>query len=503
MIVVAVSLVAKGLGYGEKLVLAYHFGTGPEVDVYLLIFGIIFSMFVVFRELIEPGALRTMEGFVGKGEEKKANVFFNSVAVGVLGLAVLLVLPGMIWPRAVIRLFAPGFAGEKLEMAIEIWRWAWPSVALLGLSALTYITLNAEKRFFVPALGDVFFKGGSLAFLLAYQVGMPLTILGMAILVGAGGKLVPHLIGLRHRVRLRLAKWKFPGRSEFAGLTLPLVLGVLFSQLSVLIDFGWGSTLGDGAIAALGYARKIVDLPIVVFPYAFGIVLFPFFTTFSRQQSQQRLLNLFGVSMRSIFGVFLFIGLALIFFSTPIVQLLLERGAFEQSATEMTVAPLKVYGVGAVFMAIETVLVLFFFGRGDTRTPVVVGILGVILNIGLTWLLVNQIAYLGIAWALVISKGLKVLVLLEIVRRQFRISWSRVLPFCGRVLVAGAVSAAVMVAFINWGSHFGGEGTVGQLLRLSVGGGLAFMLYLGTAYAIGIRARDFRLDGGVEMRDGQ
>jgi len=37
--VMVITLFVKGLGFLEKVLLAYYFGTGPEVDAFLVAFG--------------------------------------------------------------------------------------------------------------------------------------------------------------------------------------------------------------------------------------------------------------------------------------------------------------------------------------------------------------------------------------------------------------------------------------------------------------------------------
>ena len=70
--------------------------------------------------------------------------------------------------------------------------------------------------------------------------------------------------------------------------------------------------------------------------------------------------------------------------------------------------------------AIETVLVIAYFSLSDTKTPIFTGIICVIINITITWILLQYAGYLGIAWGLVASKSLKVIVLLYLLRNKFK-----------------------------------------------------------------------------------
>src|ERR1035437_1375163 len=54
-----VTLLVKVLGYVEKLILAYFYGTSSQVDVYTTVLTIVLAIFYFFREIVEPGFLNT------------------------------------------------------------------------------------------------------------------------------------------------------------------------------------------------------------------------------------------------------------------------------------------------------------------------------------------------------------------------------------------------------------------------------------------------------------
>ena len=56
-LLLVVTLAYKLLGFLEKVLLASRFGTGPEVDAYLIAFSVPFGLAVVLRDLLEPALL--------------------------------------------------------------------------------------------------------------------------------------------------------------------------------------------------------------------------------------------------------------------------------------------------------------------------------------------------------------------------------------------------------------------------------------------------------------
>jgi putative peptidoglycan lipid II flippase len=89
------------------------------------------------------------------------------------------------------------------------------------------------------------------------------------------------------------------------------------------------------------------------------------------------------------------VGLALA--AAPIVAALFERGAFDPQATRSTAAALAAYAVGIPAFVLVKALAPGFFARGDTTTPVVVGIITVAANIALNLALMGPLAHVGIA----------------------------------------------------------------------------------------------------------
>ena len=139
---------------------------------------------------------------------------------------------------------------------------------------------------------------------------------------------------------------------------------------------------------------------------------------------------------------------------------------------------MKIYAIGLLFFALETIIVIFYYSIADTKTPILIGILGVIINIALTYLLTASIGFLGIAIALVASKTIKCIWLFLILQKRQYINLSFLSSFMVKA-VAGTLGFGLVVygmgSFIEW-TEFQ------TLIRLSVLAGLALLgglVYLG------------------------
>jgi murein biosynthesis integral membrane protein MurJ len=240
----------------------------------------------------------------------------------------------------------------------------------------------------------------------------------IGIVIGSVGRLAVHLTKLFKKLSFQKIKIESTYKKQIWHLTWPLLLGVSFSQISGLVDNIFASYLQEGAIAALSYAKKVVELPVVIFPYVISIVIFPYFTQLAVEKKQEKLKKLLGDTLKWILIAFIPISVFFISFSNPIIEIIFQRGAFDVHSTMLTAKPFLVYSTGLVFFAIETILVIFYYSRADTKTPVFVGMFCVAINILLTWLFIQFMGYIGIALAFVIQKSIKNMILLFLLKRK-------------------------------------------------------------------------------------
>jgi putative peptidoglycan lipid II flippase len=437
-VVIGITVFIKIFGFVEKLILAYYFGTGYVLDSYLVAFSVPLMLFVMVREIIEPSFLPTFMGVLHDEGEKQGWRLASNAALS---------LAGVILAPQLVGVLAPGFDGQKRELTTRLVRILMPSSLFLGMSALTYITLNAYKRFAVPALGDVFFKIMPIAvFVLLYRF-FGITGLAAGVIAGAAARLSVHCAGLREKIRMFRFRMEttYPPVRRMSRLMGPLILGIIFSQLSLLIDNAFASTLAPGSISALSFAKKLAEMPIIIIPYALGIVLFPYFSELAIAKNHGRLIGMLLHAIKMLIVVFVPVAVIFIVLRVPLVRLLFERGEFNSYSTQVTSSALMYYSFGILFFAIEAVLVQFYFSTSDTRTPVIVGIICVCLNILFTYALIAHLKHNGIALALTVSKALKVMILYLLLMRRFRMGVYRepLILLC-KALFAGIISGACM-----------------------------------------------------------
>ena len=413
-----ITLSVKVLGYAEKLILAKYFGTSYQVDVYTVVLTLLLSLFFFFREIVEPGFLNVFLDNRIKGDESGAWSLFNAGFRLIFFVTFMIGIVLFFFPGPITAVFAPGFDGEKLHLSERLIRIISPACIFLALSTLTSITLNGLKQFVLPASGDLVFKVMIIMCMVLFFKNYGITGVAIGVVAGAAGRLGVHLTKLYQKISFKRIHTGTESKRRIWQLTWPLLLGMSFSQISSLVDNIFASYLQEGAIAALSYARKIVELPIVVFPYVLSVVVFPYFSQLAIEKQKEKLKNMLADALRWLIIAFLPIAIFFFVFASPIVEIILQRGAFNEHSTLLTSKPLMIYSLGMTFFAIETILVIFYYANADTKTPVLVGIACTTINILLTWIFIQWIGYTGIALAFVIQKTLKNLILIYLLKHK-------------------------------------------------------------------------------------
>ncbi len=473
-VVTAISLAVKALGFFEKLLLAYFFGTGPQVDAYLVAYSLPFSAYIVLREVVKPAFLPTYLKVEGQsaGDARRLLAAFGTVLFVLLSAAT---VAGTVLAAPLVRLAAPGFAGEQQALAISLTRLVMPALLLLGMSTLSTAVLHARKRFVLPALGEASYRFAPLAVLLTLG---SVPALAAGVVLGAAGKLLIEVLGLRRvlaglrpRLDLSFGPLRTTGR-----LAAPLLAALSLSLfIGPLVENAFASRVGVGGVSALAYARKIVETLTTILPYTLGLVLLPYSAEMAARRNDTDLAATLAGAVRGLVLLFLPVAIGLAFLSEPFIRLLLERGAFTASSTAMTAQPLFFYALALLPFVLEVVVVQFFFARQDTLTPVLADVTSFGLNVALMAALVPGLGLGGIALAAAVAKGAKVLALLVLFARRvpaFRLA--ALLPFAGQMVLAGLVTAAVLAGFVALAQNLAAGGET-----------LSLALYLAAAAALG------------------
>lgn len=448
---------SRVLGFLLTLIIARRFGTLAQSQAFV----VAFRLPNMFRDLVAEGAMASavvpvLSWYRAKGDLNEFWRLSQALFTQMLMALILLGLLGSLAARPLVLLIAPGFASdpEKLALTIRLTRLLFPFITLVGLWAYFMGVLNTLRHFAIPALGPAILNIVMMlsCVLLAPHTSPPILALAIGVMIGGVVQVliqIPQARRLGFRWRWRLTH---PGSWDILRLLGPRMVGSAVYQANVLIDTILASLsriVGEGAVAAIFFANRLVQLPLALFGTASAQASVPLLAEQAAHQEYHAFQSTLVSVIRMVAFVILPSAVGLMVLAYPIVGGLFERGAFDHHATIMTAQALIYYSLGLLAYAVNKVLTGAFYALRDTRTPVVLAAetvaVNVILCLGLMW----PLRIGGLALAAALSNTMNTYRLAR--RMEARLALPLLQPVAGPLLRMTAASLAMGVGcWIVW-----------------------------------------------------
>ncbi|MFH2057105.1 MAG: murein biosynthesis integral membrane protein MurJ [bacterium] len=474
------TFISRILGLIREQVTAYLFGAGNAVDA----FKSAFRIPNLLRDLFAEGALSA--GFVPIFSEKlklsgrEAAIRFASLVFGALLVIVAAVVLALIWlSPELVSLIAGGFedVAGKVEETILLSRVMMPFLLLISLASMLMGVLNSLGRFGLPALAPALFNVAMIltALLVTPWVNPP--ILSLAIGVLLGGLLQ---FGLQYLYLFRIG-FRFGPVFQFLDrdllrmllLILPMTVGLAASQINVAVVTRIASS-EPGAVSYLDYAFRLLHLPLGLFAVAIATVVLPRLsgeaaggnaTEFSRIHSQAIRLGAF-LSLPAM--------VVMILLAEDICGGIYQYGRFSAQDAAATGRALAFYSIGLPFFTLVRITVPAFYAQKDTRTPALVAVSSVLVNVLLCLELRHYLGFAGLALAAALAGAVNITLLTVLLRRKTRISEdSQTILVLAKILAsAGAMALLLFVLrplLLTLGSSLLPNHLIGLALLLLIG----------------------------------
>jgi putative peptidoglycan lipid II flippase len=270
-----------------------------------------------------------------------------------------------------------------------------------------------------------------------------------------------------------------PGLRRLGSLYLPVALGLIVSQVGIAIDRNLASRTGEQSIAWMQNATTLIQFPLGLVAVAVSTAVLPSLSRLASSADMARFRRTLGMGLRVVMLLIMPATAGLLVMATPVIALIFEHGAFEPYDTVRTAQALRLYLIGLPFAAIDQLLIFAFYARKDTRTPVLVGVFGVLTYLIVALTLITPLGMLGLVVANSVQLSVHALVMLYLSHRYFDgLRGQRLGATAVKVIVASAVTGAAVLLgtpwLAGWAALFA---TWGELLVVLAGGLLGLLTY--------------------------
>lgn len=439
------TLASRILGYVRDMLIASHFGTG----IYAAAFFAAFRIPNLFRYLLGEGALSAsfipvFTDCLHKSSREEAwqlaMAIFNLLFLVLTGITLL----GTLGAPLIARVIVPGFAPDQVELTANLLRILFPFLLFIGLAALAMSILNSFKHFAFPAMAPMVLNLAmiiSLIFFVKSQSPEGIRVLSLSVLLGGWGQLLIQVPILRKKgmpARL-MTVFRHPEVKKVVLLMGPAALGLAVYQINIVVDTIFGSyesIVGEGAIAALYYGNRLMQLPLAIFGIAIATAIFPTMAGQVSRAKIDKLKETLLLALKMAFFLIIPSSVGLIVLGRPLVSLLFERNAFDVGSVQDTVTALSYYSLGLFAYAGVHITGRAFYSLQDTKTPVKVACLTLLINIVLNLIFMQPLRLGGLALATSLSALVNLGLLLYLLNKKIGgINGKAILSSLGRMII--------------------------------------------------------------------
>lgn len=414
------SITSQLLGLLRYRLLASTLGASRQFDIYvaafrvpdfiyaLLILGSISAAFIpIFA------ALRTK-----KEQEQFISATINVISVAMFALcSVLFILAPIL-----IDFIVPGFKAQDKAMTTFLTRIMLLQPILLAISNILTNVLQSFKKFLITAFAPAFYNIGIIIgiFLSVPHLGstvnhyLHFNLLPGAPIFGLEGLAYGVVLGALLQLLIQLPAFfalQFSWQpildmtrevKQMFVLMGPRILGVASDQINLIVITAIASTLSLGSITIFNLAQNIQAAPMGIIGIAIATAVFPTLSQIFSKEEYTEFVSTLLHSFRLILFFSIPLSLLFILLRAQIIRVILGAGVFGWQETRLTAAALGIFSTSLFAQSLTPLITRAYYSMHDTKTPVLIGMVGFTINIVLSFVLVGLLAYPNVFSAAII-----------------------------------------------------------------------------------------------------
>ena len=461
-IIMAAFIFSQIAGLFRRILVARFFGSSIELDAFIAGNRVSETLF----NLVAGGALGSAfipiyTSFLVKDDEKEAWKLASSIGnLITLVLTFLAIIAYIFSPQIIKYALAPGLASDPnlFHLTIQLLRIQLISSILFGISGLMMGILNSHQVFLIPALTPAM-----------YQLGMIIGVIYLAPSMGifglAWGVVIGSFLHMILQVPILLKKVKHYTFSFGIGdkdvgkvikLMLPRLLGVAVVQLNFWVNSALATNMSAGSLVGIDYGFSLMLMAQAIIAQSAATAMMPTLTSQFALGKFNEVRDSLSQTIRGVLLLAIPATIGLIILSKPLITILYQRGNFTEHSTDLVAWALVWYSSGLIGHSIVEVLARAFYSFHDTKTPVTIGVIAMVINIILSFTLsglfskIGWMPHGGLALANSIATSLEALTLFVFINKRINginIRW--ILKGSFQFFIAAAFMGLILVATLN------------------------------------------------------
>lgn len=451
-ILTGIIIFSKLLGMLRDVVLANYFGTSGISDAYLTASTVPTLLFYFIGHALSTAFLPMYSNMKLSQGKEKADGYANNLLTVSLLLSTVLVVLLVCFPSWIIRIFAPGFRWETVELAASFVRSS--ALSLYFMTAVSVWTgyLQATNNFIIPASISVprnLIVMCSISLAAIWDV----RILGVGLLLAyIAEALLLYPFVRKEGYRMQLAvDWQSSELRETLYIVLPVLLGTSIGQINKIIDKSLASMLGEGVVSAMSYASVINNAVQEVLVTGLITILFANCSALVAEGKHKEVKEKLSNTTNTLIAFLIPATVGIVLLSRQVVSCLLFRGNFDEESLRITTLLSCCYTISLCSLALRDTFVKVFYAYKMTNIATKTSAFAICIAILLKIILSKFIGAYGLALATSFSAMIhSILLYVLLVKKIGSLGIKRLLSVVGKVILASLAMAVSVLIVLHW-----------------------------------------------------
>lgn len=403
-VVMAVILITKLVGLFRDVVLANYFGTSNISDAYLIAISIPTQLFWFVGHALSTAYMPMYNKVLAARGAQAAKKYTDNILTVSLLISCAIATLIAIFPEAIIKVYAAGFDDATVAITATYLRIGAPTILFMTFINVFGGYLNTKGDYIITVAISLPRNALLIISIITASI-LGYTYLGWGILGAYVAEflfLLPFVIRQKYLYRPEICYDK-QYLKDTLYLVLPILLGMIVSQINKIVDRSMASMITVGGLSAISYASIINNSVQEVLVTGIITILF---SQCSKMVAAGQTDAVKAKLSKTINVLILFLipaSFGIWVLSDDLVSVVLCRGEFDAWSLATTSGALKFYTIGLLFFSIRDCLVKIFYAYKDTKLTTAISTIAIALNIILNFALYNSMGLNGLALATSIS----------------------------------------------------------------------------------------------------
>jgi putative peptidoglycan lipid II flippase len=447
---------AKVLGLVRNIVFANFYGTGFEATAFFTASRIPLQLLdMTLGAAISSTFIPIFNEYLQKDGKKRAIQFANNFLNVIIVVSLLLTILGIIFAPQIVSIIAPDLESQTLELTVQLIKILFPIMIFTAVAYVSVGFLQSMDEFRIPSIISVVANGILILYLAIFNNKFGIKGVAIAMLVGWATQIlvqIPSVIKKGFKYKFSI-DFKDEGLKKILKLAPPILISTWVQPINNIVNIRLASGLQDGqAVSALEYSYNLYLIIVGVFSYTLSNIIFPELSKLTADNNKSMIVEILNKSIKISLFLIIPMSVGIGVLSNDIIKLIYERGEFTATSTYLTGGALTYYAIGMIGYGLMEILNKAFYAMQDSKTPMKISALAIIMNILLSIGLVKVNDYLGLPLAASITSIITAILMIYAINKKMNgIVDKKTTVECAKTIVSALIMGVVvyLIAKIN------------------------------------------------------